>query len=49
MMKWTEEAKKAVSRAPFFVRKRVQRRVEEEAARSGSDEVTLEHVDVCQK
>jgi len=48
-MKWTEEAKKAISRVPFFVRKRVQRRVEEEAARSGSDEVTLEHVDTCQK
>ena len=46
-MKWTEEAKKAVSRVPFFIRKQVQKRVEEEATRSGSDKVTLEHVDAC--
>ncbi|MCP4668367.1 MAG: sulfite reductase, partial [Deltaproteobacteria bacterium] len=48
-MKWTEEAKKTVSRAPFFVQKRVQRRVEEEASRSGSSEVTWKHVDASLK
>lgn len=48
-MKWTEEAEKAVSRVPFFIRKRVRRRVEEEAERRGSKLVTLEHVMNCQK
>ena len=36
-MDWTDEAKEAVSRIPFFVRKRVRRMVEEEAASSGAD------------
>jgi dissimilatory sulfite reductase (desulfoviridin) alpha/beta subunit len=48
-MKWTKEADQAVSRVPFFVRKRVKRRVEDEAARCGSDRVTIEHVNACQK
>jgi len=48
-MEWTEEAKETISRVPFFVRKRVRRKVEEEAARSGADVVTLEHVRSCQR
>lgn len=48
-MKWTREAEDAVSKVPFFVRKRVRKRVEEEAARSGSREVTLDHVVACKK
>jgi len=32
---WTDEAKQALSRVPFFVRKRVKKRVEEEAERFG--------------
>jgi dissimilatory sulfite reductase (desulfoviridin) alpha/beta subunit len=48
-MQWSEEAEKAVGRVPFFVRKRVRRRVEEEAARYGAREVTLDHVNTCQK
>jgi anaerobic sulfite reductase subunit C len=48
-MKWTEEAEKAVSRVPFFVRKRVRRKVEEEAERRGSRLVTIEHLRDCQK
>ena len=48
-MKWTEEANEAISKVPFFVRKRVRKRVEEEAARSGATEVCLEHVKVCQR
>jgi len=48
-MDWTEEAKEAVSRVPFFVRKRVKRMVEEEAARSGADTVTIAHVRSRQK
>jgi dissimilatory sulfite reductase (desulfoviridin) alpha/beta subunit len=48
-MKWTGEAEQAVSRVPFFVRKRVKKRVEEEAGRLGSREVTIDHVHTCQK
>jgi anaerobic sulfite reductase subunit C len=46
---WTDEAKQAVSRVPFFVRKRVKKRVEEEAGRSGAKKVTVEHVRTCQQ
>lgn len=48
-MKWTAEAEKAISRVPFFIRKRVRRKVEEEAARSGSSEVCMEHVSACRE
>ncbi len=48
-MKWSEEANEAISKVPFFIRKRVRKRVEEEAARSGASNVTLEHVKTCQK
>jgi len=46
---WTEDAKQAISRVPFFVRKRVKKRVEEEALRCGARTVTLEHVRTCQQ
>ena len=48
-MKWTKEAEDAVSRVPFFVRKRVKRRVEEEALKQESKQVNIEHVRTCQK
>jgi anaerobic sulfite reductase subunit C len=48
-MKWGKQAEEAMSRVPFFVRRRVKRKVEEEAAAHGSNEVTLEHVKACQK
>jgi dissimilatory sulfite reductase (desulfoviridin) alpha/beta subunit len=48
-MKWTAEAEGAVSRVPFFIRKRVRKRVEEEADRGGSRVVTLDHVKTCQQ
>jgi anaerobic sulfite reductase subunit C len=48
-MKWTGEAEQAVSRAPFFVRRLVRKRVEEEAQQRGSQIVTIEHVRDCQK
>ncbi|MDM8524148.1 4Fe-4S binding protein [Desulfococcaceae bacterium HSG8] len=48
-MKWTKEADEAVSRVPFFVRRRVRKRVEEEARRSGAKEVSPEHVRSCQQ
>ncbi len=48
-MKWRAEANEAISKVPFFVRSRVKKRVEEEAARCGAAEVCLEHVRNCQK
>lgn len=48
-MRWTKDAKKALSRIPFFVRKMVKARVEEEVSSSESGEVTMEHVHICQK
>jgi len=48
-MKWTDDAKKMLSRVPFFVRRRVRERVEEEASRSGATVVTPELMDRCKK
>lgn len=48
-LRWNSEAKQAISRVPFFVRKRVKKRVEEEASSCGAYEVTIEHVHTCQK
>jgi anaerobic sulfite reductase subunit C len=48
-MKWSKEAEEAVSRVPFFIRKRVKRRVEEEAIRCKAIEVTPKHVLTCQQ
>ena len=48
-MKWSKEAEQAVSRVPFFVRKRVKRRVEEEATNRGAKEVNLDHVKTCER
>jgi anaerobic sulfite reductase subunit C len=48
-MKWNQEAEATISRVPFFVRPRVRKRVEEEAARFGAAEVRPEHVHACQR
>ncbi len=48
-MKWSAEAEQAVSKVPFFVRRRVRKKVEEEAKQCGSRIVTLQHVKDCQK
>lgn len=48
-MQWSPEAKDALKKVPFFVRKRVKTRVEEEAALHGDDLVTLQHVIICRK
>ncbi len=48
-MKWTSEAAEAVSRAPFFVRKKIRKKVEDEARRTGSSVVTMEHVRSAQQ
>ena len=47
-MEWSDEASAAVSKVPFFVRKRVRKKVEEEARNSGSDRVTITHVNNAQ-
>jgi dissimilatory sulfite reductase (desulfoviridin) alpha/beta subunit len=41
VMKWTEEAEAAIQKVPFFVRKKVRKRVEGEAAKAGKNQVTL--------
>jgi len=48
-MKWSQQAEQAISKVPFFVRKRVRRKVEEEAARQGAGQVTMDHVRACQR
>ncbi len=48
-MRWSSEAEEAVSKVPFFVRRRVRKRVEDEAVRRHSPEVTLEHVMACKR
>ena len=48
-MKWAREAEEAIARVPFFVRRRVRKRVEDEAERHHSREVTLEHVHACKQ
>jgi len=48
-MKWTKQAEEALSRVPFFVRRRVRKRVEAEATRANAVEVTLDHVHTCRR
>ena len=43
-MKWTPEAEAALKQVPFFVRKRVRARVENEARDAGRDRITLSDV-----
>lgn len=47
-MEWSDEASTAVGKVPFFVRKRVRKKVEEEARNSGSGRVTIAHVKSAQ-
>ena len=46
-MKWSKEAEELISKVPFFIKKSVKRRVEEEAASCGVNIVTDEHVNTC--
>ena len=48
-MKWDEEAEKALGRVPFFVRKRVKKRVEEEARTKKAKTVTKDHMTACRE
>jgi anaerobic sulfite reductase subunit C len=43
-MKWSKEAEEAVAKVPFFVRKMVRKRVEEEAGNDHAPEVSISHV-----
>lgn len=46
-MKWNKEAEKAIGRVPFFVRKRVKKRVEDEARSMGAAVVDMGHMNTC--
>lgn len=48
-MKWTQEAEDAISKVPFFVRKKVRKRVEKEALERGGTQVTLNDVNATRK
>ena len=48
-MKWTSEAEDALKKVPFFVRKKVRARVQEEALQNGKRRVTLADVEATRK
>lgn len=48
-MNWSDEAEKAIKKVPFFVRKKVRKRVEDEALQNGKTIVTLSEVKATQK
>lgn len=48
-MNWTPEAEAAIKKVPFFVRKRVRNRVEQEAKEAGKTKVTLAEVRATQQ
>lgn len=48
-MQWSREAEEAVSKVPFFVRRRVRKKVEEEAVSAGADRVDMRHVVACRQ
>jgi anaerobic sulfite reductase subunit C len=48
-MKWSAEAEAAIKKVPFFVRKRVRARVEEQARKDGAAVVTLAEVKTTQQ
>ena len=47
-MQWTSEAEDAVKKVPFFVRKKVRSRIENEAAKAGKKAVSLADVKATQ-
>lgn len=48
-MQWTPEAEKAIRKVPFFVRKKVRTRVEDEARQAGAVQVTIADVKATQQ
>ncbi len=47
-MEWSEEAEKAVGKVPFFVRKKVRKRVENDVINTGKNKITLSDVKATQ-
>ncbi len=43
-MRWNRTAEEAIAKVPFFIRRRVRKKVEMEAEGRNVSEVTLEHV-----
>ena len=48
-MQWDKDAQQAMAKVPFFVRKRVKKRVEAEAQQGGVARVTMDHVAACRQ
>ncbi len=48
-MEWTAEARSELTKVPFFIRKRVKTKVEEEASRRGDNLVRPEHLNACRQ
>jgi dissimilatory sulfite reductase (desulfoviridin) alpha/beta subunit len=48
-MKWSKEAEERIKKVPFFVRKRVRKEVERQAAASGASVVLPEHLEACRQ
>lgn len=48
-MEWTEEAEAAIKKVPFFVRKKVRARVEDETRMAGRSRISLNDVRLSQK
>ncbi len=48
-MRWNKSAEEAIAKVPFFIRRRVKKKVEMEAEARHASEVTLEHVRTCQQ
>ncbi len=48
-MHWTPDAEETIKKVPFFVRKKVRARVEDEAAMAGKKQITLAEVKATQK
>ncbi len=48
-MKWSKEAEKTIQRVPFFIRKRVRKKVEAYAKEQGISTITNKHIDECKQ
>lgn len=49
VMKWTMDAEKEISKVPFFVRKKVRKRIERQTTERGDNVVSLDHVHAARK
>ncbi|MGC8660255.1 MAG: 4Fe-4S binding protein [Desulfomonilaceae bacterium] len=48
-MRWNRSAEETIAKVPFFIRRRVKKKVEQEAERVSAAEVTLEHIRIVQQ